>query len=73
MKPFKYQLPPKIVRRPFTGAWIETRAVVSVPTVCWVAPSRGRGLKHPQEIHSHRGFRRPFTGAWIETLQRFPV
>ena len=32
-------------RRPFTGAWIETRPVPAHAAAAFVAPSRGRGLK----------------------------
>ena len=56
------------MRRPFTGAWIETPNLVHDKEVSEVAPSRGRGLKRYQEEMRGKGISRPFTGAWIETL-----
>ena len=34
----------------------------------WVAPSRGRGLKHCVPAWRGQSAGRPFTGAWIETI-----
>ena len=39
-------------RRPFTGAWIETRYDLPKPFPYPVAPSRGRGLKRFHIIYS---------------------
>ena len=39
--------PERGYRRPFTGAWIETAPVLWLWVRRIVAPSQGRGLKHP--------------------------
>ena len=59
---------PFYFRRPFTGAWIETRPVHAVRRRNRVAPSRGRGLKLRKVDRYYKRACRPFTGAWIETL-----
>ena len=38
--------------RPFTGAWIETWIVPFCVCALFVAPSRGRGLKHAHSLRS---------------------
>ena len=53
--------------RPLTGARIETWAGVKDAESRVVAPSRGRGSKHPGTTGTHNRRRRPLTGARIET------
>ena len=57
------------MRRPFTGAWIETLVIAVSICMPAVAPSRGRGLKPKALCHRRKNTGgRPFTGAWIETI-----
>ena len=57
-------------RRPLTGAWIETHRTRRAGHPRRVAPSQGRGSKHPRPAPPCGTPRRPLTGAWIETLQQ---
>ena len=45
MKPLAGCVDVRKIRRPFTGAWIETKKMKRITQVHVVAPSRGRGLK----------------------------
>ena len=53
--------------RPLTGARIETTSGTPTVTNWKIAPSRGRGLKHCDDVVSFDVFNRPLTGARIET------
>ena len=63
-----------IMRRPLTGARIETASTSLPRALSTVAPSRGRGSKlglHPRPRRA-AAQRRPLTGARIETYPRHP-
>ena len=56
------------VRRPLTGAWVETLPSPGTPTRRPVAPLRGRGSKPvDRHVFDPAAPRRPLTGAWVET------
>ncbi len=57
------------MRRPLTGAWIETPAAPQRSRWVAVAPSRGRGSKLDGGRGNKTGPCRPLTGAWIETTR----
>ena len=54
--------------RPFTGAWIETRAATEISCRSRTSPLHG-GVDRNRRARQHSASRcgRPFTGAWIET------
>ena len=55
------------MRRPFTGARVETEVECERDYRETVAPSQGRELKQPQPRTMQHMLRRPFTGARVET------
>ena len=59
----------KDVVAPYTGAWIETRAMRAEPAGIVVAPYTGAWIE-TTELLAPGGFVwvAPYTGAWIETL-----
>ena len=57
------------MRRPLTGARIETPLLVVSQQYCQVAPSRGRGSKQAPPRYLQSAQCRPLTGARIETCR----
>ena len=56
----------RVVRRPFTGAWIETHATASRSPQTG-RPFTGAWIETWAQPKHDDASRRPFTGAWIET------